>query len=102
METTQWAERMKRDRVRTVDQEMFHISKAVNSRDSTQKAEVYVGIVVTDNISSDADANIDMTLQHAEETIAKTANTRREFLTGILRNLRILEQDEIRSPQQKR
>jgi hypothetical protein len=102
VETTQWAERMKRDRVRTVDQELFHIIKVVNSRDSTRKAEVYVGILVTDNVSSDADTDIDMTLQHAEGTIAKTANTRREFLTGILRDLRILEQDEIRIPQQRR
>ena len=101
VETTQWAERMKRDRVRTVERELFHIIEAVNSRASTRKAEVYVGILVTDNVSSDADTSIDMTLQHAEEMIAKTANTRREFLTGILRDLRILEQDEIRSPQQK-
>jgi hypothetical protein len=102
VETTKWAEGMKRDRVRTVDQELFHIIKAVNSRDSTQKAEVYVGILVTDNVSSAADVNIDTTLQHADATIANTASSRREFLTGILRDLRILEQDEIRSPQQKR
>jgi hypothetical protein len=101
VETTQWAERMKSDRVRTVDQELFHIIKAVNSRDSTEKAEVYVGILITDNVSSNADANSDMTLEHAEETIAKTVNTRREFLTGILRDLRILERDEIRSRQEK-
>jgi hypothetical protein len=92
---------MKSDRVRTVDQELFHIIKAVNSRESTEKVEVYVGILITDNVSSDADANSDMTLEHAEETIAKTASTRREFLTGILTDLRILEQDEIRSPQQR-
>jgi hypothetical protein len=101
IETTQWVERMKSDRVRTVDQELFHIIKAVNSRESTEKVEVYVGILITDNVSSDADANSDMTLEHAEETIAKTASTRREFLTGILTDLRILEQDEIRSPQQR-
>jgi len=101
VETTQWAERMKNDRVRTVDQELFHIIKAVNSRDSTEKTEVYVGILITDNVSSNADANSGMTLEYAEETIAKTASTRREFLTAILRDLRILEQDEIRTPQQK-
>ena len=101
VETTQWAERMKRDRVRTVDQELFHIIRTVNSRDSTQKTEMYVGILVTDNVSSDAEANMDMTLEHAEETIAKTASTRREFLTNILTEVRILKPHEIRNPQQK-
>jgi hypothetical protein len=101
VETTQWAEGMKRDRVRTVDQELFHMMKAVNSRDSTQQAEIYVGILVTDNVSFSADANTDMTLEHAEEAIAKTASTRREFLTSILTDLRLLNRDDIRSPQQK-
>src|SRR5688572_5157751 len=101
VETTQWAGRMKRDRVTTVDQELFHIMKAVNSRDSTQKAEIYVGILVTDNVSSSADANTDMTLEHAEEAIAKTASTRREFLRSILTDLRLVKRDDIKSPQQK-
>ena len=101
VETTQWAEGMKRDRVRTVDQELFHIMKAVNSRDSTQQAEIYVGILVTDNVSSSADANTDMTLEHAEEAIAKTASTRREFLRNILTDLRLLNRDDIKGPQQK-
>ena len=101
VETTQWAERMKSNRVRTVDQELFHIMKAVNSRDSTQKAEMYIGILVTDNVSSNADTNADMTLEHAEETISKTADIRREFLADILMELHILEPDEIRSPRRK-
>jgi hypothetical protein len=101
VETTQWAEGMKRDRVRTVDQELFHIMKAVNSRENTQRAEIYVGILVTDNVSSSADANTDMTLEHAEEAIAKTSSTRREFLRSILTDLRLLKRDDIKSPQQK-
>ncbi len=101
VETTQWAEGMKRDRVRTVDQELFHIMKAVNSRDSIQQAEIYVGILVTDNVSSSAHANTDMTLEHAEEAIAKTASTRREFLRNILTDLRLLNRDDIKGPQQK-
>jgi hypothetical protein len=101
VETTQWAEGMKRDRVRTVDQELFHIMKAVNSRDRTQKADIYVGILVTDNVSSNADANTDMTLEHAEEAIAKTASTRREFLRSILTELRLLKRNDIKSPQQR-
>jgi hypothetical protein len=42
-----------------------------------------------------------MTLEHAEETIAKTASARREFLANVLTELRVLEPDEIRSLQQK-
>jgi hypothetical protein len=102
VETTRWAERMKSNRVRTVDQELFHIMKAVNSRANVQRVEMYVGILVTDNISSNVDGNTDMTLEHAEETISKTATARREFLANILTELRILEPDEIRSSQQRR
>jgi hypothetical protein len=102
VETTRWAERMKSNRVRTVDQELFHIMKAVNSRANVQRVEMYVGILVTDNISSNVDGNTDMTLEHAEETISKTATARREFLSNILTELRILEPDEIRSSQQRR
>ena len=97
VETTRWAENMKRDRVRTVDQELFHIMKAVNSKDSTQKPQMYVAILITDNVSSNADVNMDMTLEHAEEAISKTAGIRREFLADILTELGILEPDEIRS-----
>lgn len=92
---------MKKDRVRTVDQELFHIIRTVNSRDNTQKAEMYVGILVTDNVSSNADANVEMTLEHAEKTIVKTASTRREFLTNILTEVGILKPHEIRNPQQE-
>jgi hypothetical protein len=101
VETTQWAERMKRDRVRTVDQELFHIINTINSRGNRQKVEMFIGILVTDNVSSSADANIDMTLEHAEETISKTAGVRREFLANILTELGILKQDKIRSPRQE-
>ena len=75
--------------------------KAVNSRDSIHQAEIYVGILVTDNVSSSAHANTDMTLEHAEEAIAKTASTRREFLRNILTDLRLLNRDDIKGPQQK-
>jgi hypothetical protein len=102
VETTRWAERMKSNRVRTVDQELFHIVKAVNSTANIQKFEMYVGILVTDNVSSNIYGNPDKTLEHAEETITKTADIRREFLANILTELRILEPDGIRRSQQRR
>ncbi|HEU4638411.1 MAG TPA: hypothetical protein VFS84_06135, partial [Candidatus Binatia bacterium] len=97
VETTQWAERMKRDRVRTVDQELFHMIKTINSRSNTPKIELFIGILVTDNVSSDADLNTDITLKHAEETILKTASIRREFLATVLTEIGILKQDKVRS-----
>ena len=101
VETTQWANKMKTDRVRTVDQELFHIIKTINSRRNAQKVQMFIGILVTDNVSSKADANIDMTLEYAEETILKTASARREFLAYVLTTLGILKQDRIRTPRQK-
>ncbi len=75
--------------------------KVVNSKGITQRAEIYVGILVTDNVSSDATVNMDMTLEHAEETISKTDSTRREFLRRILTDLRLLKRDNIKNPQQQ-
>jgi hypothetical protein len=100
VETTHWAERMKTDRVTTVDQELFHMIKTINSRSNTPKMEVFVGILVTDNVSSDADLNTDITLEHAEETILKTASIRRDFLATVLTEIGVLKHDKVRSPRQ--
>lgn len=93
VETTQWAHKMKMDRVRTVDQELFHIVDAVNSSGMGLKVAVFVGILLTDNVSSEAAANSNVTLEHAEETISKTISLRREFLSNVLTRLGILDRD---------
>ena len=95
VETTQWVNMMKNDRVKTVDQELFHIMDAINSSASGRKIEIFVGILVTDNVSSNALANTDVTLEHAEDVISKTVDIRREFLSKVLKKLRIVEDDRL-------
>jgi hypothetical protein len=87
VETTRWARQMITDRIKTVDQELFHIIDAINSSADGLKVPVYAGILVTDNVSADARTNTEMTLEHAEEMIAKTASARREFLSQVLASI---------------
>jgi hypothetical protein len=98
VETTQWANQMKRDRVRTVDQELFHIVNAINSSANARAVQVFVGILVTDNVSSKTDVNVDLTLEHAEETISQTAAVRQDFLSRVLTKIGVLEDDMTRLP----
>lgn len=102
VETTQWAHKMKMDRVRTVDQELFHIVDAINSSGMGLKVAIFVGILLTDNVSSDAAANADMTLEYAEKTISKTISVRREFLSKVLTELGILDRDRSGLDRQKK
>jgi hypothetical protein len=90
VETTRWARQMITDRIKTVDQELFHIIDAINSSADGLKVPVYAGILVTDNVSGDARTNTEMTLEHAEEMIAKTASARREFLSQVLASIGVL------------
>jgi hypothetical protein len=101
VETTRWARQMITDRIKTVDQELFHIIDAINSSADGLKVPVYAGILVTDNVSTDAGENTEMTLEHAEEMIAKTVDARREFLADVLTDIGILKHDRTRSPRQK-
>ncbi|HEY7553328.1 MAG TPA: hypothetical protein VIH18_00855 [Candidatus Binatia bacterium] len=92
VETTQWAKYMKDHRIDTVDQELFHIMNAINSSPYAGKVELFIGTLVTDNVSSDA-RNRDMTVEHAEEVISKTADIRREFLSKVLKQIGILKNE---------
>jgi hypothetical protein len=101
VETTQWAIKMKRDRIRTVDQELFHIVDAINSSANARAVEVFAGILVTDNVSSNVEANVDATLEYAEETIARAAGVRREFFSDVLTKLGVLKRGKTTLPSQK-
>ena len=90
VETTRWARQMITDRIKTVDQELFHIIDAINSSADGLTVRVYAGILVTDNVSADPRKNTEMTLEHAEEMIAKTASARREFLSQVLASIGVL------------
>jgi hypothetical protein len=96
VETTEWAREIKNRRVRTVDQELYYVIDAINASPRGAESQVYAGLLVTDNIATDKSAT-DLTLEHAEETIAQTANLRKQFLLNVLRQKGILKD---RAPQE--
>ncbi|HVO94931.1 MAG TPA: hypothetical protein VMT22_18910 [Terriglobales bacterium] len=53
VETTHWAQEIKNRRVKTVDQELYHVIDAINSSPRGVASQLYVGILVTDNVSTD-------------------------------------------------
>jgi hypothetical protein len=89
VETTEWARQMRRRRVKTVDQELYHVIAAINSSGRGVNTPVYAGILVTDNVSADR-SNSDVTLEQAEETIAQTTELRKRFLLTLLKGTGIL------------
>jgi hypothetical protein len=93
VETTQWAAEMKKLHVRTVDQELFHIMNAINSCVNARETDVFAGLLVTDNVASDTKADLNLTLEYAEDTIAKTVRVRREFLLKVLTKMGVLKRD---------
>jgi hypothetical protein len=98
VETSQWVARMRKDRVRTVDQELYHVVNAINSSAYARDVELFAGILVTDNVSSNADANLDLTLEHAEETIAETAGARQAYLSRVLTKMGLVKDERTRDP----
>jgi hypothetical protein len=92
VETTQWVKDMKSHKIDTVDQELFHIMHAINSSPYASKIEVYIGTLVVDNVSSNAQ-NRDATLEHAEEVISKTADVRKKFLSKVLKKIGVLKNE---------
>jgi hypothetical protein len=98
VETTDWAKAMKRRRVRTVDQELFHIVNAINAASAARTVELFAGILVTDNVSSKLDGNTGPTLEHAEETISKTAAVRQAYLLKVLTKMGLVRDAKTRLP----
>jgi hypothetical protein len=98
VETTQWADRMKRLRVRTVDQELFHLVNGINASANARTMEIFAGILLTDNVSSKLDANMGPTLEHAEETISKTAAVRQAYLSKLLTKMGLIKLDKSKLP----
>ena len=90
VETTEWAREIKNRRVRTVDQELYHVIDAINSSPRGAESQIYVGILVTDNVSTDKSVT-DITLEHAEDTITQTTNLRKQFLLNVFRREGILK-----------
>jgi len=95
VETTAWVKRMKDQRVDTVDQELFHIVNAINSSPESAKGRFFAGQIVTDNVSSSTHGA--HTLESAQETISATAESRRAFLSRVLKALGVLNSETDRS-----
>jgi hypothetical protein len=91
VETTEWAKQMTRRRVKTVDQELYHIVEAINSSARGADTAFYAGILVTDNVSADK-SSTDVTLEQAEQTIAQTAELRKRFLLAMLKRMGIFKE----------
>jgi hypothetical protein len=101
VETTQWARRMKMERVRTVDQELFHVIGAINSSPAAHEIDVFAGILVTDNISPSVVSDLDITLREAEGIIATTFDLRTRFFSTVLSQLGLLNQPRMRSSERQ-
>ena len=89
VETTAWAKHVKRERVNTVDQELYHVIDAIHASPRGKETDVYAVVLVTDNVAIDPSDN-HVTLQAAEETIAASAPLRQKFLLDLFRRQRIL------------
>ena len=89
VETKQWAKRVKRQRVNTVDQELYYVIDAIHSSPRGKETDIYAAVLVTDNVAIDVSDN-DVTLQAAEETIAASAPLRQKFLFDLFRRQGIL------------
>jgi hypothetical protein len=91
VETMNWAALKSRNRITTVDQELYHIVNAVNASAYGGKLEFFVGVLVTDDVST-LKSGDDVTLQYAEDTIARTTEVRREFIAKILAEIGIIRE----------
>jgi hypothetical protein len=89
VETIEWAKRIKKQRVNTVDQELYHIIDAIHASPRGRETDLYAAVLVTDNVPSDISDDA-VTLEAAEETIAATATLRQSFLLDVLRTEGIL------------
>jgi hypothetical protein len=97
VETTEWARQMLRRHVSTVDQELYHVIDAIHSSGRAADAPIYAGILVTDDVSEDK-ANNDKTLEEAEQTIARTVDLRKRFLSAVLQRTGVLRSPDESAP----
>jgi hypothetical protein len=90
VETTDWVRNMNARRIKTIDQELLHVIDAVNSSKYGANVQLFIGILVTDNISANL-VMTDMTLEGAEDTISQATELRRDFLSRVLETIGILK-----------
>jgi hypothetical protein len=84
VETIEWVKNVKRQRINSVDQELYHFIDAIHASPRSTETEIYAAVLVTDNVATSL-SNDDVTLQAAEETIAETAALRQDFLSNVFK-----------------
>jgi len=91
VETLNWAATNSQRRIRTVDQELFHVINALNASPRASQTELFVGLLVTDNVPATSGFP-ETSFQCAEDVIARTGAVRRQFFTKILDQAGIIPQ----------
>jgi hypothetical protein len=91
VETSKWAATNSQRKIMTVDQELFHVINVFNASPLASQIEVFVGLLVTDNVSTTLGSS-ETTFQCAEDVIARTGAVRRQFFTNILDQAGIIPQ----------
>jgi hypothetical protein len=66
----------------TVDQELFHVINAFNASPRASQIQLFVGLLVTDNVSATL-GSPETTFQCAEDVIARTDAVRRQFFRNV-------------------
>ena len=55
VETTEWAKRIKSQRVKTVDQTFYHIIDAIHASPRAAETNIYAAVLLTDNVAINGD-----------------------------------------------
>ena len=82
VETLKWAAINNQRRIMTVDQELFHVINAFNASPRASQIQLFVGLLVTDNVSATL-GSPETNFQCAEQLIARTAAVRRQFFRKV-------------------
>ena len=97
VETTEWAKHSDLRRVKTVDQEIYHLIDAIHSSPRGAETKLYAAVLVTDNVSTKT-SDSGPTLEDAETLIAHTAQLRRDFLLKVFRKQGVLKDSKQPEP----
>jgi putative SOS response-associated peptidase YedK len=59
VETTEWAKRIKSQRVKTVDREFYQVIDAIHASPRAAETNIYAAVLVTDNVAINGDGFYD-------------------------------------------
>jgi hypothetical protein len=82
VETIEWVKNVKRQRINSVDQELYHFIDAIHASARSTETDIYAAVLVTDNAGMSSPKSKG-TLETAEDTIAETAAQRQNFIFDV-------------------